>query len=195
MLIYSLLLLLLSLSAVSQILSKKFQLSVSNDIATMLGMNIVNAIFGIIYFFFLCKFDIDMNLTTLIFSVLYALLVINSFTIAVVALSKMSILMMSVVGMAGTVFGSVQKLQRCTFGHGNMCTFSLPSELFTRRQRLHSNIAYEQRGTSCRSRKIGNLCKINNYNCFNGDTCNYLEHFHLQQKTTLNHLKTTDLLI
>jgi len=106
-LIYSLILITLALSAASQILSKKFQLGVKNDISTMVGMNIVNAIFGIVYFLFLCKFNIEMNITTLVFSALYALLVINSLTIGVVALSKMSILMMSVVAMAGNVCGSV----------------------------------------------------------------------------------------
>ena len=107
MLVYSLILVTLALSATSQVLSKKFQLGVKNYISTMIGMNIVNAIFGIVYFFFLSKFNIEMNITTLVFSMLYALLVINSLTISVVALSKMSILMMSVVGMLGSVSGSV----------------------------------------------------------------------------------------
>ncbi len=95
------------LSGVSTVLEKKFQLSVKNNIPTMLMMNLVNGIFGCAYFLFLCKFNIQMNLTTFVFSFGYAMIVFNSLVISVVALSKMSIPVKTILGMLGSVLGSV----------------------------------------------------------------------------------------
>jgi len=95
------------LNVFSTVLTKKFQLSVKNNIPTMLMMNLVNGIFGCVYFLFLCKFNIQMNFTTFAFSFGYAMIVFNSLVISVVALSKMSIPVKAVVGMLGSVLGSV----------------------------------------------------------------------------------------
>ena len=88
-------------------LEKKFQLSVKNNLATMIMLNLVNAAFGCIYFLFLCKFNIHINFTTFAFSFGYAMLVFNSLFISVVALSKMSIPVKVIVGMLGSVLTSV----------------------------------------------------------------------------------------
>jgi len=95
------------LSVFSTVLEKKFQLSVKNNIPTMLMMNLVNGIFGCVYFLFLCKFNVQMNLTTFAFSFGYAMIVFDSLVISVVALSKMSIPVKTIVGMLGSVLGSV----------------------------------------------------------------------------------------
>ena len=91
----------------STLLEKKFQLSVKNNFATMIMLNLINAVFGCIYFLCLCKFNIRMNLTTFAFSFGYSMLVFNSLAISLVALSRMSIPVRGIVGMLGSVLVSV----------------------------------------------------------------------------------------
>ncbi len=88
-------------------LEKRFQLSVKNNLPTMIMMNLVNAMFGSVYFLLLCNFNIRMNFTTFAFSFGYAMLVFNSLAISLVALSRMSIPVKTIVGMLGSVLGSV----------------------------------------------------------------------------------------
>ena len=96
----------LACSGISSVLGKKFQMGVKNNLPTMIMYNMINAIFGTLYFFVLCRFRIEMNMITFIFSVIYALLVINSLAMGVVSLSKVSIPFNAIIGMAGSVTGS-----------------------------------------------------------------------------------------
>lgn len=93
-------------SGLSSVLNKKFQLGVRNDLPTMVLYNLINAAFGSIYFYFLCKFNVQMNLVTFVFSAIYAAMVVNGLVLGVVSLSKLSIPFHAIVGMAGSVVGS-----------------------------------------------------------------------------------------
>ena len=106
MLSYFLITVIILSNAANSILSKRFQLSVKNDFSTMLYLNLINAAFGTVYFLFICKFRIQMNVVTLMYSLLYAAIVVNSVIVSVVALSKMSMPVYSIIYLTGSVFGS-----------------------------------------------------------------------------------------
>lgn len=95
-----------AMSVLSSVLNKKFQLGIKNNLPTMIMYNLINALFGTLCFFAFCKFRVEMNLITFIFSVVYALMVINSLAIGVISLSKMSIPFSAIISMAGSVTGA-----------------------------------------------------------------------------------------
>lgn len=95
-----------AISVANSILNKKFQIGIKNNLPTMIMYNLINAIFGSIYFFLLCKCHIEMNGITMLFSVIYAIMVINSLAVGIVSLSKVSIPFSAIVAMAGGVIGS-----------------------------------------------------------------------------------------
>lgn len=105
--IYLLFALIQVLGGVSTFLNKKFQIGVKNNIPTMMLYNLINACFGCLYFFFICKMHIEMNLITFVYSFIYALVVINALAVGVIALSKISISFNSIVSTASGVIGSV----------------------------------------------------------------------------------------
>lgn len=95
------------LGGVSTFLNKKFQIGIKNNMPTMMLYNMINACFGSVYFFFICKMHVEMNLITFVYSLLYALIVINSLAIGVIAISKLSISFNSVISTASGVIGAV----------------------------------------------------------------------------------------
>lgn len=91
---------------ISSVLGKKFQLGIKNTLPAMIMYNLINALFGTAYFYLICKCNIEMNLITFLFSVVYALIVINSLAVGTAILSKVSIPFSAIVGMSGSVIGS-----------------------------------------------------------------------------------------
>lgn len=93
-------------TGISSVLTKKFQLGINNNLSTMIMYNLINAFFGTLCFFILCRFRIEINWVTFLFSVIYALMVINSLAMGVISLSKVSIPFNSIIGMSGNIIGS-----------------------------------------------------------------------------------------
>ena len=94
------------LTGFSTVLEKKFQLSVKKTFPTMIMLNLINGAFGCVYFLFLSKFNIEMNSTTFVFSLGYAMMVFNSLLLSVIALSKLTIPVRAIVRLMGSVLGS-----------------------------------------------------------------------------------------
>lgn len=91
------------LGFLNQTLGKYFQLGFKMDFRHFILYNLINASLATVYFFAGNKFLLHMNLTTLLFSVVYALLVMVSLIISIVALSKVSISLSQVSSTAGSV--------------------------------------------------------------------------------------------
>lgn len=94
------------ISSVSTFLNKRFQLSFRYDMAHFLWYNLLNAFLATVNYLISTGFRIQVNGVTLVFSVVYALVVINSLCMQIAALKYMSIPMYSVMSSAGAMITS-----------------------------------------------------------------------------------------
>lgn len=104
---YALLGILQLLSGFSTFLYKKLQLGIKINMPSMMLCNMISACFASAYFLLLCKMHIEMNLITFVYSFVYAVLVMYSSIMSIIALSKLSISFNSVISTAAGVSGSV----------------------------------------------------------------------------------------
>ena len=119
--VYILLFTIALISILSNILGKKFQMGFSMDMHHFIAYNFINAALASVYFFITNNFRFEINLITFIYSFVFALIVVLSLIIGIVALSKMSVSMSGIISTAGSiilsaVFGAVFLKERLSFG-------------------------------------------------------------------------------
>lgn len=85
----------------NNMLNKKFQLGFKSDFEHFIGYNFFNALFAMIVFFISSKFKIEMNSITMIFSLIYACIVMINLVLSIKSLSCVSVSLCCIIVTAG----------------------------------------------------------------------------------------------
>ena len=93
----------ISIGMLVKVLNKKLQLSMQMDTEHLLFYNFLNALFASVCFCVATGFRIELNLITIIFAFVYALIVLASLTMSMLVLSKLSLAFVGVIAGAGGI--------------------------------------------------------------------------------------------
>lgn len=104
--IYLMVLIISSITALGNVLLKKFQQEVKETFFTLCLYNLINAITASVYFFVINRFNINMNVPTLIFSCICAVIVTSNIIFNMFAMTKVSLVIISIITTAGTIVGT-----------------------------------------------------------------------------------------
>ncbi|MBQ6846569.1 MAG: hypothetical protein IJO61_05500 [Oscillospiraceae bacterium] len=100
---YLMLVLYCALTVGGTVLMKIFQKTTSSGMFYLIMYNIINALFACGFFFVSAGFKINLNLPTIIYAVVYALIICINLSAQIVAFSKVSVSVVTVVSMAGGI--------------------------------------------------------------------------------------------
>jgi len=100
---YLMLVLYCALTVGGTVLMKIFQKTTSSGMFYLIMYNIINALFACGFFFVSAGFKINLNLPTIIYAVVYALIICINLSAQIVAFSKVSVSVVTVVFMAGGI--------------------------------------------------------------------------------------------
>lgn len=100
---YLMLVLYCALTVGGTVLMKIFQKTTSSGMFYLIMYNIINALFACVFFFVSAGFKINLNLPTIIYAVVYALIICINLSAQIVAFSKVSVSVVTVVSMAGGI--------------------------------------------------------------------------------------------
>lgn len=100
---YLMLVLYCALSLGGTVLMKVFQKTTSSGIFYLIMYNIINALFACGFFFVSSGFKINLNLPTVIYAVVYALIICINLSAQIIAYSKVSVSIVTLVSMAGGI--------------------------------------------------------------------------------------------
>lgn len=100
---YLMLILYCALSVGGNVLMKVFQKTTSSGIFYLIMYNIINALFACGFFFVSAGFKIDLNLPTVIYAIIYALIICINLSAQIIAYSKVSVSVVTLVSMAGGI--------------------------------------------------------------------------------------------
>lgn len=100
---YLMLLLYCVLNIGGTVLMKVFQKSTSPGIFYLIMYNIINGLFACAFFFVSAGFEISLNLPTVVYAVVYALVICINLSAQILAFSKVSVSVVTIVSMAGGI--------------------------------------------------------------------------------------------
>ena len=100
---YLMLILYCALSVGGNVLMKVFQKTTSSGLFYLIMYNIINGLFACGFFFVSAGFRINLNLPTVIYAVIYALIICINLSAQIIAYSKVSVSVVTLVSMAGGI--------------------------------------------------------------------------------------------
>lgn len=106
MLPYIYLLFLIGITTINTILSKKFQLGFQQNLTRFCCYLMLNSLFASIFLSVANGFKVNINLSTFLFSVVYAIIVSFSLTLNLIALSRVQIPLVTITSTSGSIITS-----------------------------------------------------------------------------------------